>query len=255
MLASCASGQTLRFTNTADVGVMADGVAYASLAVRLVPGSPVPTYLYLKHHRSAAGEAHTDAALFVAGLPLCLTQLNLKELFGAFGDVEQVRASRPSLVCHQANFAYVDANNSLHHGKLQVQVHPKRTSAIVVFTGKSALSAALKAARRGTVVDYAVPDEPAGESTGLRARVEAHKAQYPGNAALQKSLDKWMESFEQEEERKRKAAEEAAAGDGWTVVTKRAGRKRKSGTLFDMYQSLALTPTCWRYFHVSVRGL
>lgn len=127
-------------------------------------------------------------------------------------------------------------------------MHPKRTSAIVVFESKSALSAALKAARRGTVVDYAVPDEPEGEATGLRARVEAHKAQYPGNATLQRSLDTWMADFEAEEERKRKAAEEAAAGDGWTVVTKRAGRKRKSGApLCAVMHGVASHPhTAWQ---------
>lgn len=50
-----------------------------------------------------------------------------------------------------------------------------------------------------------------------------------------------MEAYEAEEERKRTAAEQNAADDGWTVVTRKAGRKRKQGVApaqmkFNRYQ-------------------
>lgn len=90
--------RSVRSQADVDVVGMGDGAAYASLAVRLVSGSPVPSYLYLKAHRPAAGEAHAEASLFVAGLPFCLTQSNLERLFGAFGDVEQVRGSLTPLL-------------------------------------------------------------------------------------------------------------------------------------------------------------
>ena len=66
---------------------------------------------------------------------------------------------------------------------------------------------------------------------GLRAYVEAHKSLFPGNEKLREELDAWMEEYEAEEERKRIAAQQAAADDGWTVVTRKAGRKRKQGML------------------------
>jgi hypothetical protein len=100
-----------------------------------------------------------------------------------------------------------------------------------VYQQQKAVEAALKAARKGILVEYAPLAEDDPKAVGLRARVEAHKAQYPGNSSLQRSLDTWMEEFEKAEEMRRKAAEEATAGDGWTVVVKRAGRKRKSGMM------------------------
>lgn len=48
----------------------------------------------------------------------------------------------------------------------------------------------------------------------------AHRAARPGNAALQKQLDDWMEEFEAAEERKRREREAAMAEDGWTVVVR-----------------------------------
>jgi hypothetical protein len=114
---------------------------------------------------------------------------------------------------------------------LQVQLHPLGTSAIVVYHQQKTVEGVLKAARKGLVVEYAASAEDGPRAVGLRARVEAHKSQYPGNTALQDSLNEWMEKFENAEELRRKAAEKATAGDGWTVVVKRAGRKRNLGTL------------------------
>lgn len=64
---------------------------------------------------------------------------------------------------------------------------------------------------------------------GLRAYVDAHKSAFPGNQKLKEELDTWMEAYEAEEERKRIAAQQSTADDGWTVVTRKAGRKRKQG--------------------------
>ena len=114
----------------------------------------------------------------------------------------------------------------------QAQVHPKRTSGIVVYQDASGTKHALAAGKKGAVVDFPCDTtDDDGPSIGLRRKVETHKAMSPGNAKLQKQLDNWIAEFEDEEERKRKAADEAAADDGWTLVTKGAGRKRKHGAL------------------------
>lgn len=87
----------------------------------------------------------------------------------------------------------------------------------------------LAAAKKGAKVAYATnTQENHQHPTGLRKYVETHKAQYPGNDTLENQLNMWMVAFEEAEERKRLALE-AAGDDGWTVVTRKAGRKRKSG--------------------------
>ena len=125
--------------------------------------------------------------------------------------------------------------------RVQVRLHPKHTSAIVVFAEPAGTAAALAAGKKSAVIEFPIADEDAGPSEGLRGMVEAHKASYPGNGVLQKQLDDWMVEFEQEEERKRVEAENAAAEDGWTVVTKGAGRKRKSGACSDAQQVCGLS--------------
>jgi Ribosomal RNA-processing protein 7 (RRP7) C-terminal domain len=127
------------------------------------------------------------------------------------------------------------AGSAQHHDAMQVVAHPKQTSAIVQFVDRSGRDAALAAGRECAVIEFPLDvDDAAGPWGGLRKWVEEHKAQYPGNAVLQKQLDEWMANFEDEEERRRKEAEQAAADDGWTVVTKRAGRKRKHGACLCM---------------------
>ena len=115
---------------------------------------------------------------------------------------------------------------------VQVQQHPTKTSAIVLFSDPTGCKEALEAAKTNAIVELPeqLSDDHALATHGLRARVEQHKQLYPGNEVLQKQLDQWMADFEAQEERQKREAEAAAAADeGWTVVTKRAGRKRKAG--------------------------
>lgn len=101
----------------------------------------------------------------------------------------------------------------------------------MLFEAATAVQAAVRAARQGTVLECHLNAAGADSEAplGLRAFVEQHKAQYPGNAELQAQLDDWMEQYEAEEQRKTLAARAALADDGWTVVTKKAGRKRQQG--------------------------
>ena len=133
-------------------------------------------------------------------------------------------------------------------GMLQVQVHPKQTSALVVFDSTKPCHAALATCKQHTVLDFPISeddDDDDDEPAGLRAMVHAHKSQFPGNQVLQKQLDAWMAAYEDAETKKRQEAESAAAEDGWTVVTKRAGRKRKHGALaMTCSHSTALQEAC-----------
>jgi Ribosomal RNA-processing protein 7 (RRP7) C-terminal domain len=113
---------------------------------------------------------------------------------------------------------------------MQVQVHPKHTSAVAVYKATSGADAALRAARKGTTVEFLLgPSPEAVGPTGLRKLVQEHKAQYPGNEVLLKHLNEWMAAFEEREAEKQREAEAPAADDGWTVVTRNGGRKRKQG--------------------------
>lgn len=78
---------------------MSFSVAYTTLAVQLQQGSNVTKALYLKPHTPKDGSEHAVArALFVAGLPLQLTEARLLTLFQVFGSVEQVRSSAEGLL-------------------------------------------------------------------------------------------------------------------------------------------------------------
>jgi hypothetical protein len=116
---------------------------------------------------------------------------------------------------------------------LQVQLHPRQTSAVVVFAHAQGVKLALKAAHMGQVT--AAKDDASDHSIGLRAYVDTHKSAFPGNQQLIQDLNAWMEAYEAEEERKRIAAQQSVEGDGWTVVTRKAGRKRKQGMQPMMY--------------------
>lgn len=113
---------------------------------------------------------------------------------------------------------------------IQVQLHPRRTSAVVVFALEKTVSNVLAAAKKGALVTFTtnMSDQ---QATGLRKLVHLHKAQYPGNQKLELELNSWMEAFETAEAQRKRATEAAAADDGWTVVTRKPGRKRKSGML------------------------
>jgi hypothetical protein len=69
-----------------------DGV-YLTLAVRLKAGSSVPKRTYIKAHKAKSDDDTTVTrnAVFVAGLPLQLTEARLHDLVEVFGSVEQVR--------------------------------------------------------------------------------------------------------------------------------------------------------------------
>ena len=73
---------------------------------------------------------------------------------------------------------------------------------------------------------------------GVSGWVEEVKASRPGNAALQKQLDAWVEAYEVEERAREEAIKKAAAAaaeDGWTHVRARVGlgrmRKLRDGQL------------------------
>jgi Ribosomal RNA-processing protein 7 (RRP7) C-terminal domain len=123
---------------------------------------------------------------------------------------------------------------------LQIQLHPRKTSAVVVFRGKEGTKSALSVASKGSVVQAQALKAADEHAVGLRAYVEEHKSLYPGNEQLSRELDAWMEAFEEEEERKRQAAEQA--DDGWTVVTRKPGRKRKQG---DLSRHSRYNPNAW----------
>jgi hypothetical protein len=109
----------------------------------------------------------------------------------------------------------------------RVAVHGSRVSAVVVYTDKRGRDALLKSATKGkvTVVNNAQEE---GKYFGLKSWVEAHKAQKPGNAEMQRQLDEWMEDYEAAEQRKKEEAIQAMEGDGWTVVERHKGRKKSA---------------------------
>ncbi|KAK9831949.1 hypothetical protein WJX81_001994 [Elliptochloris bilobata] len=180
---------------------------FAALHVTLRQGADTRSkHLFIRPHHGA-GQADaagsqkavaslSERALFVVGLPFLHSdhQGVVSRLFGAFGSVERVA------------------------------VHAEQTSAIVVFAKVAARDKALKAAAKGRSLELELPlpDKP----YGLKAWVEAHKALFPGNAVLRQQLDEWTEAHEAEEERRKAAAAEAANCDGWTVVTRKAGRRK-----------------------------
>jgi hypothetical protein len=73
------------------------------LGLRSRPGCPFISYLGIKEHAARPGQqpgVQHGPALFVAGLPLGFGQADVAELFGCFGDVEQV-------VLHSAKVRHV----------------------------------------------------------------------------------------------------------------------------------------------------
>lgn len=163
---------------------------FTALGLQLGKTSPFITYLLLKKNISQ----QTDCALYVAGLPYGINDDVLKTVFSSFGAVSGVG------------------------------IQPSKTSAVLLFQDASSVTAALKAAASGAVIEC--EHEVSGQPRGLKAWVQQHKAKRPGNAALSEQLDKWMEQYDVEEERQRKAREEAMAEDGWTVVVRSKGHKR-----------------------------
>lgn len=139
----------------------------------------------------------TGRALFVAGLPAELHEGALLDLFSRFGDVERAA------------------------------MHGSRLSAVILYAAKSGREAALKAAAKGKTLRLDVAPPPGTQ--GLKAWVEAAKAEKPGNDELQRRLDQWMDEYEAEEEKRKAAAMAAMEEEGWTVVQRHKGRKKNAG--------------------------
>lgn len=173
--------------------------SYLVLPITLHPKSKLVRYLYLKP-QSGQGNIPQGRAVFVAGLPADLHEGALLDLFSRFGEVEKAA------------------------------VHGSRLSAVVLYSSKQGRDAALKAAMKGKTIRLDIASLPTsgGSFQGLKAWVNAHKAQKPGNAELQRQLDQWMEDYEAEEERRKAAAMAAMEEDGWTVVQRHKGRKKNT---------------------------
>ncbi|CAG9466139.1 unnamed protein product [Pedinophyceae sp. YPF-701] len=150
--------------------------------------------IFIKRHRGEDTVVDPQRSLFVCGMPLGMAAEDLGELLGAFGDVENTA------------------------------MHASGTSAMVLFAAAESVRNALALARRGGALQY--EESSYAGPRGLKRWVEAHKARFPGNAELQASLDAWVEEFEQREEEERLEREAAMAGDGWTLVTSKRGRKK-----------------------------
>jgi ribosomal RNA-processing protein 7 len=180
-----------------------ESTSYRCLPLQLHRDAPL-RYLYLKPavlggDGGAADQQEDfarDCALFVAGLPAELDETTMLHIFAAYGEVERVA------------------------------LHGSRVSAVVVYASKKGRDSALKAAAKGKIAEIDLP-APSGPR-GLKAWVEAHKAEKPGNAELQRRLDAWMEEWEAEEERKKAASLAAMQEDGWTVVQRHKGRKKNA---------------------------
>lgn len=155
-------------------------------------------YLFVKPHTNENGTPD-DRTLFVAGLPVYLDEKALLQLFSGHGDIEQAA------------------------------IHGSRLSGLIRFSKKSSLKSVRKACAKGLVTQLDLePTYTTSGHWGLRAWVESHKSEKPGNDVLQAELDRWMEEYEAEEEEKRRKALEASQEDGWTVVQRHKGRKKSS---------------------------
>lgn len=162
------------------------------LRVRIKAGSPFLSYVAIKAHMS--GKQRDSPSLFLSGIPLGLDEESVEQVFACFGDIQQV------------------------------VLHPNKRSGMVLFDSADSVKAALAAAESGAVIECPLPE---GEApAGLKAWVHEHKAQRPGNKVLQKQLDDWVESHEEEEERKHQQKLSAMAEDGWTVVVRSKGRAK-----------------------------
>jgi hypothetical protein len=173
--------------------------SYLVLPIKLHPKSSLVRHLYLKP-QSAQGNLPQGRAVFVAGLPADLHEGSLLELFSKFGEVERAA------------------------------VHGSRLSAVILYSSKQGRDAALKAATKGKTIrlDKSSVGSTTSGAQGLKAWVNAHKAQKPGNVELQRQLDEWMEDYEAEEERRKMSAMAAMEEDGWTVVQRHKGRKKNT---------------------------
>jgi hypothetical protein len=161
------------------------GADFRALPIRLSTSPTVLRHLYIKPHADADG-LPKGPAVFVVGLPVLLHEAALMRLFSEFGEVERAA------------------------------IHGRRTSAAILYADVAGRDRALRAAFEGRVIN--VDATPLEGPRGLKAWVEAHKAEKPGNRELLRQLDEWTEAFEAAEEERKKAAAQSMEEDGWTVV-------------------------------------
>lgn len=74
-----------------------------SLGLRLKPGSPCISYVFIKPHNAKAAGSEDDTCVFVGGLPLVMgSEAAVGQVFAAFGGVSQV-VLHPSKVTRLTN--------------------------------------------------------------------------------------------------------------------------------------------------------
>lgn len=136
--------------------------SFYPLAVTVDGDAPWPPYVYIKRHieqaGSGGGTAAPPRAAYVAGLPPMWRPPAdvLAAVFRRVGDVDAV------------------------------VVGTDATSAIVSFADAAALEAVMALAARGGALAADVP--PPDGPFGLKAWVEDHKRQFPGNDVLQSKV-------------------------------------------------------------------
>lgn len=152
-------------------------------------------HLFLKKH-AAENEFNDSRSLFVVGIPAGVIEEEVMEFFSKFGVIERAA------------------------------MHSSRTSAMVIFESDKAMDKILKGVKKGKTFIW--ERKPRTQPFGLKAWVNAHKAQKPGNTVLEKQLDEWMEAYEEREAKEKAEALNAMQEDGWTVVQRYKGRKKNT---------------------------
>lgn len=152
-------------------------------------------YMFIKPHTTSEYDENT--VVFTSGIPSGLTEEECLQFVTSFGAVTTLA------------------------------MHPTRSSALVVFESSRGAEKMIKAAKKGQ--PRIIRRIPRGGFFGLKAWVKGHaKACRPGNAALQRELDRWMEEFEEREAKEKEEAMARMEDDGWTVVRRYKGRKKNT---------------------------
>mmetsp|Transcript_26586 Transcript_26586/g.36714 ORF Transcript_26586/g.36714 Transcript_26586/m.36714 type:complete len:261 (-) Transcript_26586:3-785(-) len=186
---------------------------YLSIPVFLDEYCQVVCYLHILQHRCEKDKEFdelrpSNRTLFIAGLPYGILEKELRIIFSAFGEVDDVLLSTV--------------------GGIKV--------AHVIYEAPQGVKKALISAKKGIQAPLRAREEAASDSTcaplpetGIKKWIAEHVAMRPGNDILRKQVDTWMAGWEKEQERqKAEAAAEIEAEEGWTVVK---GRKKSvSGT-------------------------
>lgn len=160
---------------------------YVFLSLQTRPDSPLLSYLAIK--------ASGSDSLFFASPPLNWNEEDMKEVFSVFGEVA-------TLVLHRT-----------------------KTSGMVKFVEGNAQKLALSAATTSSIVEFSPSRDP-DEPIGLKAWVQQHKEKAPSPMDLQKRLDDWVASYEEEEAAREKQRKANMTQDGWTVVVRQKGRAK-----------------------------